>query len=77
MISEWTIVAQLLHYLDTHHRLLIHVWDGTAYQPLGSFRNTDCLYNNGGQLHVQLTIPGRMRYELLQQQRTWEATQPG
>ena len=74
--TEWAVAAQLLQYLEAQHRLLIDVWDGQTYRPLHSFGDTDCLYCNGGQLHVQLTIPGRMRYELLQQQRTWEATQP-
>jgi plasmid stability protein len=74
--TEWAITAQLLQYLAAQHRLLVDVWDGHTYRPLHTFGNTDCLYNNGGELHVQLTIPGRMRYELLQQRRTWEVTQP-
>jgi plasmid stability protein len=73
--TEWGITAQLLQYLAGQHRLLVDVWDGREYRPLQSFGTTDCLYVNGGELHVQLTIPGRMRYELLQQRRTWEATQ--
>jgi plasmid stability protein len=74
--TEWAITAQLLQYLEGQHRLLVDVWDGQIYRPLHSFGTTDCLYVNGGELHVQLTIPGRMRYELLQQRRTWEVTQP-
>jgi hypothetical protein len=73
--TEWAIVAQMLEFLEAQRRLTVEVWDGAMYRPLHSFGNTDCLYVNGGELHVQLTIPGRMRYELLQQQRAWEATQ--
>jgi len=74
--AECAIVAQMLEFLEAQRRLIVEVWDGTIYRPLHSFGNADCLYVNGGELHVQLAIPGRMRYELLQQQRAWEATQP-
>jgi plasmid stability protein len=76
LAGEQAIAAQLLHYLEKERRLLVDVWDGRTYRPLHNFENTDCLYINGGQLHLQLTVPGRTRYELLQQRRTWESTQP-
>jgi predicted transcriptional regulator len=70
------IAAQLLQYLDAEQRLIVDVWDGVAYRPLRSFGDVTCLYRNGGNLHAQLTIPGRIRYEHLQQRQTWERTQP-
>lgn len=76
LAGEPALAAQLLQHLGDERRLLIDVWDGRTYRPLHSFDNTDCLYVNGGQLHLQLTVPGRMRYELLQQRRTWESAQP-
>jgi hypothetical protein len=76
LAGEQAIAAQLLQHLEEERRLLIDIWDGRTYRPLNSFGNTDCLYVNGGQLHLQLTVPGRIRYELLQQRRTWESTKP-
>ncbi len=72
--TESAIVSQLLDYLQEQHRLRVDVWDGSSYRSLRSFGNTGCLYHNGGNLHVQLMIPGRMRYQLLQQRQAWEAT---
>jgi hypothetical protein len=71
-----SIAAQLLQYLEANHRLTIEVWDGVQYRQLQTFPTVECLFMNGGQLHVQLTIPGRMRYEQLTQRREWEAKQP-
>jgi hypothetical protein len=73
--SERRIAAQLLQYLDAQHRIAVDVWNGGQYQPLRSFADTRCLDINGGNIHLQLTIPGRIRYQQLQQRQDFEVAQ--
>jgi plasmid stability protein len=72
LTTEGSIAAQLLQYLEAQQRLIVEVYDGRTHRPLSSFGDTTCLLMNGGLMRLQLTIPGRMRYEQLQQRHAWE-----
>lgn len=74
--GEHSTAAQLLVHVAATGRVLVDVWDGSAYRALNTFPDENCLYNNGGNVHLQLTIPGRVRCEQLQQRQAWEAARP-
>ena len=73
--SEQSIAADMLRYLEGQGRMTINVFDGGQYKALESFQNSDCLYVNGGNLQMKLTIPGRIRYEQLGQRHLAETAQ--
>src|SRR5580658_2061926 len=55
------IPAQLLQSIEGQGRMTVDVFDGAQYRPLRSFPDTGCLSVNGGNIHLRLTIPGRIR----------------
>jgi hypothetical protein len=73
--SQQAVAADLLKYVDDEGRVTVDVFDGGQYKPLKSFPKLDCLYVNGGVMHIKLTIPGRIRYEQLRQRHLAESAQ--
>jgi hypothetical protein len=68
------IVAQLLSHVNSNQLATVQVYDGAgAYKPIDSFSDpSEYLYRNGGNIKLQLTIPGRQHFEQLQAREDWE-----
>jgi len=66
------VLAQLLQHLDGRH-LIVEVNDKrTGFKRFSAFpEGIDCLYR-GGQIRLQLTIPGRLRFQQLMAREEWE-----
>ena len=68
------VVAQLLEHVDSNRLAAVEINDGrTGYRNLTLFPDAIkrlCTY--GGMIRLQLTIPGRQRFEQLQARKEWE-----
>lgn len=73
--SEQGIAEDLLGFMEEQGRLLVRVFDGREYKALRSFPDAGCLYINGGEMQIKVTIPGRIRYEQLRQRHVAETAQ--
>lgn len=71
------VVEQLLVHLHSERRVVLKVNDGqTGFRDYTTFpEGPECLYRNGGYIRLQLTIPGRLRFQQLTAREEWERNQ--
>jgi hypothetical protein len=73
-LNESGVVAQLLKYLDTKGLLILEANDNsTGYKKLASFPDAEACLLGASCMRLQLTIPGRLRFQQLQARVDWEA----
>ena len=66
------VLAQLLEYLH-NKTLFVEVNDGrTGFRNLDLYPDKKQALNSGQSIRVQLSIPGRVRFQQLQARRAWE-----
>jgi hypothetical protein len=71
--GESVVVAQLLEYLDTKGLLIVEANDNrTGYKKLASFPDGRTWLFQTSSIRLQLTIPGRLRFQELQAREEWE-----
>jgi len=69
---EQTVGAQLLYYLNKQGLMVVDVYSN-GYQNIGLLpEGPGCLLNQARQIRLQLTIPGRLRYQQLLARDSWE-----
>jgi hypothetical protein len=71
------VLAQLLEYLDGQQYLVVEVNENkTGLRPFRSFPEGKLCFYHGGAIRLQLTVPGRQRFEQLEMEEEWETRRP-
>jgi hypothetical protein len=74
--NDATVVAQLLEYLNTQGLLTVEPNDNrTGYKSFTSFPDGRNWLYQACAIRLQLTIPGRIRFQVLQAREEWESRQ--
>lgn len=75
--GDASVVAQLLEYLNNQGLLIVEPNDNiTGYKSFASFPDGKTWLYKACAIRLQLTIPGRIRSQVLRAREEWEARQP-